>query len=446
MADKPAISYSMKRIALLLGFVLVLMGMANNLPNIPGLVELVRLFPGLEGLPRLSKYNNEFFFPLVFTIMMVIALLTTSFANDWRGQSALKFYAGLGLDVLMFATIIGVAMVYLVEHDQVCLIDQFTGERDRLMAENEARIEEYKQIFGTDPVEELPDCQANIGNWVLPFLLLAITVFFIYIIKMWGFPIVAVAIIVSLYTLLTSAAWYFEWFDHRYLTTSIGTESNGVRNYSGGVVAARNAIILGSNGLLGQFLGILVNVVFPYVVLGALFGASAGGQSLIRLAVVITRKLRGGPAHAAIVGSAIFGTISGGPVVNVLGTGTLTIPMMMRNGFRPTFAGGVEAAASSGGQIMPPVMGIAAFVLAALSTVPYSQVIIAAFLPALAYFLSLFLMVIFESRRMNIEPIGELSEEQRLTKRDWVNLLMIAGPILVILVLLLTKKDNVGNG
>ena len=92
-----------------------------------------------------------------------------------------------------------------------------------------------------------------------------------------------------------------------------------------------------SNGILGQFLNITVNVVFPYVVLGSLFGASAGGRSLIRMAVVVTRKLRGGPAHAAVIGSATFGTISGGPVVNVLGTGTLTIPMMIKNGFTKPF-------------------------------------------------------------------------------------------------------------
>ena len=215
---------------------------------------------------------------------------------------------------------------------------------------------------------------------------------------------------------------------------------------TGGVAAAQSALISDANGLMGQFLGITVNVVFPYVVLGSLFGASAGGKALIKFAIIITRKLRGGPAHAAIVGSATFGTISGGPVVNVLGTGTLTIPMMMKSGFRPTFAGGVEAAASTGGQIMPPVMGIAAFVLAALSSVSYSQVIVAAFIPALAYFFSLFLVVIFESRRIGMEPVGDITDEQKLTKSDKINLLMIIGPILLILVLLLSKKNTVGTG
>lgn len=434
------------KLAFALSLALVVMGMANNLPNIPGLLGLVNSIPGLGDLPRISKYSSEYFFPLIFMIIMLIVVLKSSFALSWRERGRARFLMGLGIDLLMLTTTIVLASAYLIEHEQVCLIDQITGERARLMAEDAARAAEYKAIFGTEPLGDYPDCQANLGAWVLPLLLAAISIYFVFVVRVWGFPIVAVAIVIFAYTLLSSAAWYFEWFDNRYLTTSIGTVSEGVRGYTAGVVAARNAIILESNSLFGQFLNITVNVVFPYVVLGALFGASAGGRSLIKLAVVITRRLRGGTAHAAIVGSATFGTISGGPVVNVLGTGTLTIPMMIRNGFSPTFAGGVEAAASSGGQIMPPVMGIAAFVLAALSAVPYSDVIVAAFLPALAYFFSLFLMVVFESRRMKIRPVGTLTEDQKLSRAEWTNLIMIAGPILIILVLLLTSKDAVGTG
>ena len=434
------------QLSLGLAFVLVVLGMANNLPSIPGLLELIQAIPGLEGIPRLSKYSSEYFFPLMFVLMMATALLLTSFGRDWTGRSPLRQVCGIAVDLLMLAAILGMAVVYLIEHEQVCLIDQITGERSRLMAETAARAAEYRAIFGIDPVEEYPDCQSNLGNWILPFLLAALAVFFVYIVKAWGFPIVAVAIVIALYTVLTSAAWYFELSDNRYLTTSIGTESDGIRNYSAGVIGARNAIIQESNSILGRFLSVIVNIVFPYVVLGALFGASAGGQSLIKLAFRVTRGLRGGPAHAAIVGSATFGTVSGAPVVNVLGTGTLTIPMMMRCGFSPTFAGGVEAAASSGGQIMPPVMGIAAFVLAALSTVPYSQVIVAAFLPALAYFFSLFLTVVFEARRAGMPAMTAHSSDHRMTRADWTNLSMIAGPIVVILVLLLSTKDGIGSG
>ena len=171
-----------------------------------------------------------------------------------------------------------------------------------------------------------------------------------------------------------------------------------------------------------------------------------GGRSLIKLAFLWTRKLRGGPAHAAIVSSAMFGTISGGPVVNVLSTGVLTIPMMIRRGFSKIFAGGMEAAASSGGSIMPPVMGVAAFILAALTAVPYREVIIAAAIPAVAYFFCLFLSAVFQSRKQGIQAIGEATPDMLLSRQDKFNLIMIFGPILVILFFLLTAKENVGCG
>ena len=142
----------------------------------------------------------------------------------------------------------------------------------------------------------------------------------------------------------------------------------------------------------------------------------------------------------------MFGTISGGPIVNVLSTGVLTIPMMLKRGFSKVFAGGVEAAASSGGSIMPPVMGVAAFVVAALTTVPYSSVIVAAAIPALAYFFCLFLSVSFQARKQNIKAIGQMTDDMHLDRQDILNLVMIFGPFLLILALLLTKKESVGCG
>jgi TRAP transporter 4TM/12TM fusion protein len=154
--------------------------------------------------------------------------------------------------------------------------------------------------------------------------------------------------------------------------------------------------------------------------------------------------MRGGPAHAAVVSSAMFGTITGGPVVNVLSTGVLTIPMMLKRGFSKVFAGGVEAAASSGGSIMPPIMGVAAFIMASLTGVPYRQIIIAAAIPAAFYFFCLFLSVIFQARKQNIEAVGELTDDMRLTGQDRLQLMQIFGPVLLVLILLLTPKDAVG--
>ena len=188
------------------------------------------MVPGLGGIPRISKYSSEYFFPLMFVLMMVIALLVTSFGRDWAARSPIRLGLGITLDVLMLAAVLSMAVVYLIEHEQVCLIDTLDGERARLMAETAARADEYRAIFGIDPVEEFPDCQTNLANWILPFLLIALAIFFIYIIKAWGFPIIAVALVIALYTVLSSAAWYFDWSGNRYLTTSIGTEFEGIRN------------------------------------------------------------------------------------------------------------------------------------------------------------------------------------------------------------------------
>jgi TRAP transporter 4TM/12TM fusion protein len=120
--------------------------------------------------------------------------------------------------------------------------------------------------------------------------------------------------------------------------------------------------------------------------------------------------------------------------------------MMIKRGFSKVFAGGVEAAASSGGSIMPPVMGVAAFILASLTVVPYSQVIIAAVIPAIAFFLCLFLSAVFQARKQNIQAIGELTDDMLLSRQDVFNLLMIFGPILLILGLLVSTKEGVGCG
>lgn len=113
-----------------------------------------------------------------------------------------------------------------------------------------------------------------------------------------------------------------------------------------------DALVDNASGILGRFMNVIMNVVFPYIILGAMFGKSAGGQTLIKLAFRWTRHMRGGPAHAAIFSSAMCGTITGGPVVNLLSTGVLTIPMMIKRGFSKVFAGGMEAAPSSGGSLV----------------------------------------------------------------------------------------------
>ena len=339
------------------------------------------------------------------------------------------------------------AITYLIEIDSVCLIDQITGERAKLIAESLKEEIAFAELYGLPAPSGVddPQCMATTGVWLFLIMATTITIFLIYNIKVWGFPLVVVTIIVVAYTFFTIAVWYFYGAEdiNKYIVTKLGSDP---RQLIDGRPKVHDIIVNNSSGLLGRFMDILLNTVFPFIILGSLFGASAGGQSLIKLAFRWTRKLNGGPAHAAIVSSALFGTISGGPVVNVLATGVLTIPMMIKRGFSKIFAGGVEAAASSGGQIMPPIMGVAAFILAALTQVPYREVIIAALIPAIAYFGCLFLSAVFQARKQNIKAIGVITDDMVLDRQDKFNLIMIIAPLLLILGLLLTPKEQVGCG
>ncbi|MEZ5767366.1 MAG: TRAP transporter fused permease subunit [Paracoccaceae bacterium] len=440
---KPALR---ERLAYWLALGLVLVGMVNAMPGIPGLDDLAKEITG-NPLFRIRKFPFEVCYPLVFVLMMVIVVLRHSMYHAWQDKPPLRRRFGLVMDIALVTMAAVLAFTYLNEIPAVCLVDQITGDRAEIIARALEIEKENAAMFGLPEPTTVddPDCINSIGGGLVLVMALAVVVFLGYNIKVWGLPLVMVAILIAGYTMATILVWYFFGADDisKYLVTKLGGEP---RTLADGYPRLWDGLTSTSSGLFGRFLDIILNEIFPYLVLGALFGASAGGRSLIKLAFRWTRKLNGGPAHAAVISSAMFGTISGGPVTNVLSTGVLTIPMMLKRGFSRVFAGGVEAAASSGGSIMPPVMGVAAFVLAAMTAVPYSQVIVAAILPAIAYFFTLFLSVVFQARKQGITAIGELTPDMHIDRQDKFNLIMIFGPILLILVLLLTKKEAVGCG
>jgi TRAP transporter 4TM/12TM fusion protein len=427
-------------LALVLAFILVMVGLINTMPEIPGLQDLAR---DLTGRPffRVSGFPPEFFYPPIFLVMMVIVALDASVFRALKKDRPHLAWLGLLLDAGLILAAFLAALGFLVEIDSFCLIDQITGERARLIQEASERSAGL--IPGISFEAEVPSCQARFGIWIIPLLFTIISLFFLYNVRVWGLPLVMVATVVVVYTVGTALLWMFDLSDNNFLLTKLGADGGDAR--AAAIQKATNVFIT-PDGFMGRFMDIVVNQVFPYVILGALFGTSAGGTSLIKLAVRATRHLRGGPAHAAIVSSAMFGTITGGPVTNVLSTGRLTIPMMRRNGFSPQFAGGVEAAASSGGQIMPPVMGVAAFVLVALTAVPYTKVITAAFLPAMFFFFSIFLAVVFQARRENVKAMREIPGDLIMSRQDWLNLIIIFAPIFTILSLLLGNKDVISSG
>ncbi|WP_298864267.1 TRAP transporter fused permease subunit [uncultured Sulfitobacter sp.] len=443
--DQPAdAGFFPNRAVYVVALVFVVLGILNSMPTIPGWDDMWRNVTGVEKL-KVRNFATEIFYPIIFFVMMLVVALKHSMWRDWQGTSRAWF--GLFMDVALVGAAAAISLTYLIEIDSVCMIDVMTGERARLIAATlEAEIA-FAQDMGLPVPQSVddPGCVSTTGVWLVAIMGISILVFLAYNIKVWGLPLVLVSLLIAFYTIGTVLVWYFHGPDdiNKYLMTKLGGEP---RQFIDGRPNVHDALVNNASGILGRFMNIIMNVVFPYIILGAMFGKSAGGQSLIKIAFRWTRHLRGGPAHAAIVSSAMFGTITGGPVVNVLSTGVLTIPMMLKRGFSRTFAGGVEAAASSGGSIMPPVMGVAAFILAALTAVPYRDVIIAATLPAMAYFFCLFLSAMFQSRKQGIEAFGELTPDMHLSRQDYLHLAQIFLPILLILFLLLTPKDGIGCG
>ncbi|WP_118135543.1 TRAP transporter fused permease subunit [Oceanicella sp. SM1341] len=194
-----------------------------------------------------------------------------------------------------------------------------------------------------------------------------------------------------------------------------------------------------TDGAFGRPVEVVSRVVLVFIVFGAVLQASGAGAVLLKLAFGATGRFTGGPAHASIVGSALFGTMSGAAVANVVSTGIFTIPIIKRAGFRPKFAGAVEAAASTGGQIMPPVMGVVAFLMADVTGIPYLSIVVAATLPAVFYYASLFMVVLVESRRMGIRPTPK-AERERITRADWLQSLAFFIPLGVIVGLLVQGR------
>ncbi len=188
---------------------------------------------------------------------------------------------------------------------------------------------------------------------------------------------------------------------------------------------------LTTEGIFGIPLGVSATFVILFIIFGAFLQASGGGQFFIDLAVALFGRVRGGPAKIAVVASAFFGTISGSAVANVVGTGTFTIPLMKRTGYKPEFAGAVEAVASSGGQLMPPVMGAAAFIMAEILNISYLKVCIAAAIPAILYYTCLLVGVDLEAAKSGLKglPKEELPRVRAVLKEGWP---LLVPPLLLI--------------
>lgn len=185
-------------------------------------------------------------------------------------------------------------------------------------------------------------------------------------------------------------------------------------------------------------------VLVLFVLFGAFLGRSGGSKTFIDLASAIAGHRNGGPALTAVISSAAIGTITGTGTANVTITGTYTIPLMKKVGYKPAFAGAVEAVASQGGQIMPPIMGASAFIMAEYLGIPYYQIALGAAIPALFYFLACGLSVVLEAKKQNLPtiPKDKLPKTKDVLKEGWYNF----SPLLLIIYLLVSGKSPMMAG
>jgi TRAP transporter 4TM/12TM fusion protein len=216
------------------------------------------------------------------------------------------------------------------------------------------------------------------------------------------------------------------------------------QNYLPGVLYGRGydfdrllyAAYVGESGIFGLPLNVATSIIIVFLLFGALMEVSGAGKWFLRLALAATGWSRGGPAKAAVVASALFGSISGSPSANVATIGVFTIPLMKQVGYRTSFAGAVEAVASTGGQILPPVMGAIAFVMAEWIRKPYSEIALAALVPALLYYLIVFVSVHLQAHRDGIQPLprSELPKLGAVFREGWFYLIPIVALIYLLIV------------
>lgn len=343
---------------------------------------LLNVLPTYDLLPRIGPFELSWFRPFIYWACMCAVLLGLQVAQNTRTNGCINITLAIILTIICFDSYrVGVL------------------------------LEESVFFFGQ-------------SEFVISLAALSLCVFISW--RVWGYPIAILGTIAGTYLLLG-----------QYLPEPLATGPADIFE-----LAAGNLWYSIDQGILGNILGIVSTTVLPFIVLGAVLDGVGAGGSMIRIAFFFMSRFRGGPAYAAVASSALFGTVSGSAVANVVGTGVVTIPMIKKKGFSNEFSGAVEAAASTGGQILPPIMGAAALVMADIVGVSYITVMLAALIPALAYYASLFMTIGFEASRLDIE--GDADEADPPVSQDWINLLLVFGPVVVIVALLLKGMSPAG--
>ncbi len=216
------------------------------------------------------------------------------------------------------------------------------------------------------------------------------------------------------------ALWFGKYFDGMWNFPGVKIERMLYRMY------------FAPDGIFGTIATISSTFVFLFVLFGAFLLKSGAGDFIIKLSIALMGRMIGGPAKMAVFASGLMGSVSGSAVANTVGTGSITIPLMKRVGFTPRFAGGVEAAASTGGQLMPPIMGAGAFIMSQWTQIPYLTIVGVAIIPALMYFLSVSFFVHLRAKKQGLEPMktADIPKVGEVLKEGWnffIPLLVLVG-------------------
>lgn len=353
------------------------------------LAGLANVLPTYDILPRIGPFPVEWFRPLFFWLSILVFLAGDA---ERRAKTGKLGILHLATSAVVFVAITYVCWDYYRIGQIIANSVMFFGPREMYVALAAAAISLW-------------------ACWLL-----------------WGAPIAIIGGLTLLY-LATGQYW----------PGPLQTAPSDIYD-----TISANIWYDSAQGILGSIMGVVLTTVLPFIILGAILEGCGAGGSMIRISFHLMKRFKGGPAYAAILASALFGTVSGSAVANVVGTGVVTIPMIRKRGFNANFAGAVEATASTGGQILPPIMGAAALVMADIVGVSYLTVILAVIIPAVAYYLSLFLAVYFEAQKLNIKVSDDDIGVPAPTGQDWLNMLLVFGPIAIIVYLLIGGLSAAG--
>ncbi len=328
-----------------------------NMTRFDNAIHQLRFLIGLGSLgfqifiiffPQVPMFQR----PLHLTLAVILVILWTPLASKNLGVKI----SGL-IDVILISVVMATLVYYMLD------IERLTSRMETV-----DDIFLYDKVFGFGLLIVLLEAVRRIVGWML----LGVIFFFLF----YAF----------------AGSWFPGWVSFQGFSFEEMIE----------------ILTMSANGVLGITTATSVQFVFYFVAFGAIYSATGGGQLFIDIGMRVSGRHQGGAAKAAIVSSSLMGSISGSAVANVTATGIFTIPLMRRSGYTAESAAATEAIASTGGQLMPPIMGIAAFVMAELLQISYVTVALAGIIPALAFYFAIFIYVDFQARKSGI---GTLSKE-----------------------------------